>query len=331
MPGIQDFTYFNIGKETTRGTPVAPTRQLYLEGTGNFEPSFNINFHEGENYGRRSRIRRATSQGEDVVIHGRSVNGFPFDSYVFPLSQLLGALVYTGAGADRTVTVVPSMTAANNPLAFSVDVGDDVQNWRLQYAMLTRWKQSAGLNDLTQLEFDGFAQRAVKTAKASPAANTAVVIPGDLWTWKFATTFAGLTGASVQANLVVDHELEVLTGIVAEHYQDGNPYFGQHVETSIGGTLKLTVESTAFAITEFYDKAVAQTLDFVRAKATSPVVLGASFYSLQHDMGIFWDEPKIISRERDGINLYEVSGHLTDDGANGPINSVLVTSLTATP
>jgi hypothetical protein len=35
MPGTQIFTYFNVGKETVRGTPVAPTRKmLYAEGTG---------------------------------------------------------------------------------------------------------------------------------------------------------------------------------------------------------------------------------------------------------------------------------------------------------
>ena len=34
MPGTQIFTYANFGKETTRGTPVAPTRQVYVDGTG---------------------------------------------------------------------------------------------------------------------------------------------------------------------------------------------------------------------------------------------------------------------------------------------------------
>ena len=331
MPGIQDFTYFNIGKETTRGTPVAPTRQLYLEGTGILEPTLALNFHEGENAGRRSEVRRVTSQSEDVRVRARSVNGFPFDSYVFPLSQLKGGMTGVGGAADKTWTGAPSMTAANNPESYSADVGDDTQNYRLQYMMLTRFRQTAGLGDLTQLEFEGFAQRSVKVAKAAPALNNAVVIPGDLWTWKFAATFAGLPGAGVQPNLVIDHELEVFTGLVWEHYQDGNMFGSQHVETAIGGTLKLTVASTAFAITEFHDKWAAQTLDYVRAKATSPVVLGGSFYSLQYDMPVFWGDPKIISRERSGINLYEVTGTLADDGTNPPISPTLVCSLAALP
>jgi hypothetical protein len=302
-----------------------------MEGTGVLEPTLGLNFHEGENYGRRSRVRRATAQTEDVVVRARSVNGFPFDSYVWPLSQLKGGMTGTGAGADKTWAAAPAMTGNNNPEAYSADVGDDTQNYRLQYLMLGRFRQTAGLGDLTQVEVEGFAQRSVKTAKASPAANTAVVIPGDLWTWKFAATFAGLPGASVQSNLVIEHELEVFTGLVWEHYQDGNLYGSQHVETSIGGTLKLTVASTAFAITEFYDKWAAQTLDYVRAKATSPVVLGGSFYSLQYDMPVLWNDPKVISRERNGINLYEVSAQLVDDGTNPPISPTLVCSLAALP
>lgn len=332
MPGIQDFTYLNLGKETTRGTPVAPTRQLQVQTTGVFEPDFNLSFHEGERYGRRSRVRRATSQGESVLFHAKTSDGFPFDSWPFLLSQLKGGLTGTGAGADKTWgPVVPSMTALNNPESYSLDVGDDVQNWRLQYSMLTRWKQIGGLNSLTDVEFDGFAQRAVKTAKATPAAVTPVHPKSELWTWKFATTFAGLAGASIQPNLVKDHELEVFTGLLPDSTQDGNPYFGQHVETDITGTIKLTVESTAFAITEFYDKWASATLDFVRLKNTDPTVLGGSFYSLQHDFGVFWDKPAVISSEDRGINLYEITGRLADDGTNGPINTTLVCSVAALP
>lgn len=337
MAGIQDFTYFNIGKETTRGTPVAPTRQLYLEGTGVLEPTLGLNFHEGENAGRRSMVRRATAQGEDVTFRARSANGFPFDSFVFPLSQLKGGMTGTGAGADKTWAAAPAMTGNNNPEAYSIDVGDDTQNYRLQYAMLRRFRQTAGLGDLTQVEFEGFAQRSVKTAKASPAANLAVVIPGDLWTWKFAATFAGLPGASVVPNMVIEHDLEVMTGLIWEHYQDGNMFGSQHHETSIGGTLKLVVASTAAVITEFYDKWATpaagggQTISYVRAKATSPVVLGGSFYSLQYDMPVIYEDPKVIARERNGVNLYEVTGRLVDDGTNPPISPTLVCSLAALP
>jgi hypothetical protein len=221
------------------------------------------------------------------------------------------------------------MTGNNSQEAFSLDVGDDIQNWRVQYAMMKSWKLSAALGDVTRLEAELFGQRAIKVAKATPAANAAIKIPGDLWTIKFATTFAGLAGASVQTNFLVDWELEVLTGLIWEHYMDGNLYGSQHVETSIGGSLKMTVESTALAVSELYDKWKAQTADYIRLKATGPV-LGGTNYSLQLDLPILWSKVPPISGERDGVNLYKVEANLLDDGTNA-ITPVLVCSLAAIP
>lgn len=330
MPGIQDFTYMNIGKETVRGTPVAPTRQLYMEGTGVLDPDPGLNFHEAENRGRRSTVARVTSQSEDVAWKCKSAAGIDWDSLVFPLTQTKGGMTGVGGGADKTWTAAPSMTGANSPESFSIDVGDDVQNFRIQYGMLKSWKLSSAQGELTELQMSGFGQRSVKVAKATPAANLSPKIPGDLWTAKYSATFAGLAGAAVQTNLLLDWELEVLTGLVWRHYQDGNLYGAQHVETAIGGTLKMTVESTAFAISEFYDKWQSQTGDYVRLKATGGA-LGASNYSLQLDLPILYSNVPPIGKADEGINLYEISANLWDDGTNPIINPILVCSLAAIP
>lgn len=329
MPGTQVFTRFNVGKETVRGTPVAPTRQLYGVGTGVLSPDFGLNFHTGENTGRRYRTRRVTSQAEDVALAFRTVSGVSFDDLVVPFSQIKGGATGTGAGADKTWTFTPSATGANSPESYSVDVGDDIQNWRVQYAMAKSFKIAAALGDVTQLEMDMFGQRAVKGTAATPATNLAPKIPGDLWTIKFAANIAGLGAASIQTNFLVGWELEVLTGLMWEHYMDGNAYGSQHVETDIAANLSMTVESTALAISEFYDKAAAQTMDFLRLKATGGT-LGASNYSAQIDMPVLYEVPEIIAEERDGINLYRVQAHLADDGTNG-IVPVIVNSLAALP
>jgi hypothetical protein len=329
MPGTQIFSYVNIGKETTRGTPVAPTRQFYDDAVGVLSPEYGQNFHEAENTGRRYRIRRVTRQTEDVSLKFSTTSGVAYDDLVWPFSQIKGGATGVGGSADKTWTFTPSATAANNPEAYSVDVGDDVQNWRCQYVMARSFKLSAALGGLTELEMDCFAQRAIKTAKATPAINAAIKIPGDLWTIKFAASIAGLGAASVQTNFLVNWEMEVFPGLRWRHYMDGNMYGGQHVETDIAATLDLTVESTALAISEFYDKAVADTMDFIRLKAQGPV-LGGSFYSAQIDMPVLYEEPEIISSEDDGINLYKVRAHLADDTTNGII-PVIVNSLAALP
>jgi hypothetical protein len=110
---------------------------------------------------------------------------------------------------------------------------------------------------------------------------------------------------------------------------DGNLFGGQHVETDIKGTLSMTVESTAQAVSEFYDKAIAGTMSFLRLKATG-AALGGTNYSAMIDMPVLYDEPVIISGEEDGVNLYTVVAHLADDGTNG-IVPVIVNSLAALP
>lgn len=329
MAGTQIFTYANFGKETTRGTPVAPTRQFYAEGSGLFDHDLGLNFHDAENVGIRLRTRRVTSTKEDVAWSLRTVSGVGYDDLVVPFSQIKGGATGVGASADKTWTFTPSWTAANSPEAYSIDLGDDVQNWRLQYAQCQTFKLSAALGDVTQLEMSGYAQRAVKGAKATPATNSAVKIPGDLWTIKFAANIAGLGAASISTNFLVGFDLNVETGLKFRHYLDGNLYGSQHIETDIAATLNMTVESTALAVSEFYDKAAAGTMDFLRLKATGPV-LGGSFYSAQIDMPVLYEVPKIISGSDDGVNLYSVVARLAYDGTNG-IVPVIVNTLATLP
>jgi hypothetical protein len=331
MPGTQIFTYVNFGKETVRGTPVAPTRQFYSDGTGVLTPDLGQNFHEQENTGRRYRTRRVTRQTEDVGLKINTASGVGYDDLVLFFSALNGAATGVGGAADKTWTFTPSPTASNAPPSWSIDVGDDVQNWRCQYAMPRTFKLSAALGEVTQIESSWFAQRAIKVAKATPAINAAIKIPGDLWTIKFAASIAGLPGASISTNFLVDWDLEIDPGLKWRHYMDGNLYGAQHVETDISAVLNMTVESTALAVSEFYDKAVADTMDFIRLKATGPA-LGGSNYSAQIDLPVLYEEPEIISGESgsDGINLWKIRAHLADDTTNGII-PVIVNSLAALP
>lgn len=331
MPGVQVFTYINYGKETVAGTPVAPTRQFYGDGTGFLTFDNAQEFHEAENAGKRTKIRRVTRQSEDVALALSTPAGVSYDDLVWPLSSLNGTATGTGAGADKTWTQTPSMSASNSPKTFSVDVGDDIQNWRIQYALWQEFTLSAAKGEMTQLEGTLFGQRAVKVAKATPAVNTGVKIPGSLWTIKFAATLAGLPGASVVANFLQDFELQVQTGLRWRHYQDGNLYGSQAVETDISGTLNMTVESTAQAVSQFYDKHVADTLDFIRLKATGPT-LGASNYSAQIDLPVLYEEPEPIAEEDEGVNLWKITARLAYDDTSGTsIVPVTVNTLAALP
>jgi hypothetical protein len=211
----------------------------------------------------------------------------------------------------------------------SVDVGDDVQNYILDYGQLSRWQLSTTFGEKTHFEGDLFAQQVIKGAASAPAENTGIVIPSDLWTVKFAATVAGLTGASVSTNFLRTWSFEYSNGLKPRWYQDGNTFFGQTVETDIEGTLTLEVESTALAVSEFFDKQRAGTLDCVRLRATGPV-LGGTFYSLTLDIPLYWNNVKPLASVDDGVNLYTVEGKMAYDGTNA-FSIVLVNTLAAIP
>jgi hypothetical protein len=187
------------------------------------------------------------------------------------------------------------------------------------------------MGGLTDFSMDCFAKATSKVTAATPAEVVPIMIPAELWTVKFAATLAGLTGASVNANFLRTFSLTWNTGAQTRHYADGTLQAAQFVETDMGGTLELEVESTALAVSEFYDKYVSMALDFVRLKAQGPV-LGGTFYSLQLDVPIYWSKPTILSGDDNGVNLYKVSGDIAYDptGAQS-LGAVLVCSLTAIP
>ena len=98
-------------------------------------------------------------------------------------------------------------------------------------------------------------------------------IPGYLWMPRFAATQAGLAGAQDTLNFLQDFSITHQTGLVPRYYQDGLAYFGQSVEAlPQTATVTLHVEATALAVSEFYDKWAAQTVDFMQLKATGPII-----------------------------------------------------------
>jgi hypothetical protein len=305
-----------MAPETVYGTPVATIRQFY--GEGSFTESAGLNFHENENRSLRTRIARSpTATTEDVAVSFKTTQGISFDALVWFLNMFNGAAVGSGGGATKTWTQTPGMTSTlNAPKSFSADVGDDIQNWRLQGLQWQTIKLSSSRGGVTELEASGFAQRAVKTTASAPAINSAVKIQSDLWTLKQASAISGLAAASVIANLLLDFDLELTTGIVGRHYLDGNLYLAQAIEAKdITGTLGMTVESTAQAVSEFYDKAKAGTVSFLRFKNTTAAIGGVT-YDSQIDLPVYYEMPEILNAEDDGVNTYHATAHVAYDSVS---------------
>jgi hypothetical protein len=330
-PGSQLFSLFQTGKETTKGTAVAATRQWYPDGTGIIEIDPMLAMRRG-NRGTRTQLAAAATRGVAVNLSYRSNSdiGVAYDELVFALNFAGGGTAGTGASADKSWTWAAGGTATTNPQSYTIEVGDDVQFWEFEYSQARAFTLSAAVGEMTQLEMDFFARQPTKTTKTSLSANTAVRIPGNLWKPSFGTAQAELGTATPVTNFLLDWSAEITTGLTPRFYQDGNAYFGQSAESiPVSGIVTLHVESTSQAVSQFYDKWYAQTMDFLQLKATGPT-LGSSTYSAALQFALIYTDVKPIASEQDGVNIYEITAETAIDSTWGQsMGGTVVNSIAA--
>lgn len=317
-PGVQHYTLFQMGKETTAGTAVAATKIWYPDGTG----AVNIDPMQSQfrgNRGTKTHLVGAIQKGVGVSIPFRSNPdmGIGYDELVYLLNQAGGGTAGTGASADKTWTWAPSQTAADTTLTYTIEVGDDNQFWEFEYSFAPSFTLSAARDGMTEAEVNWVARQPTKTTKTSLTAPAVPQrIPGLLWKPRFATSQAGLAGASDQSNFLLDWQAEIQTGWVPRFYQDGNNYFGQMVQAAeLKANLTMHVESTALAVSEFYDKwnpGGAPTVDFIQLKALGPT-LGGSNYSATLQFAVIYTQVNPIASEQDGVNIYEIQAETVYD------------------
>lgn len=315
MPGVRLLSYMQIGKETTPGTSVAATRRMAPDLTSAFTVDWMKTYHEGRSTGTRNPVTYATQQGTMVTINYRTMDtaGIAYDDLPYFMHFPAGGTAGTGASADKTWTSAWGGAVTGSPVAYTIEFGDDVQEFEAEYCQARHIGISAEPSGLTQLTADFYGRQATKSTKTTLTMPNPVNIPGYLWKVRFATTQAGLTGASDIPNFLVSWDAEWDTGMVPRFYHDGLAYFGQGVEAApVTGNLHMVVESNSTAITQFYDKGAANTIDFVQLKATGPA-LGSSFYSSQFQFAVEYTTVTPLSGEADGVNLYDVTARIVYD------------------
>jgi hypothetical protein len=331
MPGVRLLSHFQIGKETTPGSAVAATKRFDPDLSSAFTVDWMKTFHEGRQTGARTNISYATQQGTMVTINYRTPDdtGIGFDQLPYFFHFPGGGTAGSGSTA---VTWGHSWggTSAGSALAYTIEFGDDVQNFEAEYCQPRVLRLSADPSGLTQLEAEFYGRQSSKTTKTSLSALSPVRIPGYLWKPRFATAQSGLAAASDVPNFLVGWNAEWTTGLVPRFYQDGLAYFGQAVEAApVRGNLSLTVESNSTAISQFYDKAASDTIDFVQLKALGPT-LGSTAYTAQVQFAVNYRDVVPLGGEADGVNLYNITAEIVYDSTwNQSIGATVVCNATA--
>src|SRR3990167_3721821 len=187
--GIQPFTIFSLGAETTAGNAVATTRQMYPDGTGLLQIDRMRSFHEAANRGTRSNITHATQMGLLATIPFATAAdvGIAYDELIVPFSFIDGGNTGSGAQADKTWTFTPNQATAGTFDTYTVEVGDNNKNYEVEYCVAREFTLSWGASDLTQLSMDLVGRQATQSTATSTSSNNFQKIVSGLWTLKHAT------------------------------------------------------------------------------------------------------------------------------------------------
>lgn len=332
MAGIRLLSHFQMGLEATKGTAVAATRMFYPDLSSTFQKDWMKTYHEGRRTGRRNPVTYATQQGVAVAINFRTLDdtGISFDELPFFLGFPVGSTAATSGGTSYLWdTFAWGGTASGTIRSFTAEYGDDVQNYEAEYVFAQRLGLSADTDGMTQLTADMVGRQNSKSTKTALTATDPVLIPGYLWQFKRATAQSGLDGASAIPNFLRNWSMDWSTGLVPHKYQDGNPYFGQAVESApVEGNLRLVVDSNSTAVSVFYDKADANTVDFINLTATGATQADGTAYKVDIDVAVEYSNVRLLASDIDGVNTYEVDAKIVADETWGQsIGIAVVNSL----
>ncbi len=308
--GSQMFVKNQYGKETVRGTAVAAT-QMWL-GSANV-PKDREPKHPRDTLGLRmpsSRTEILELLADPVTLAMDGDTG----AYFQGLPLLHGITLKGGVVATETTPsqldyawdFTPSLTAPANPDTITLEVGDNDQNYEIEYLMgkTIDYDFALGENGYLNVSCECFGRQVTKsTATAGLTRPTVNGINADLFQFFLNPTWATL-GATEKVGLVRSGSIQIAAG---NHPKppSGQRYFNTHGEGDLLVTGSLVLEGGANAIS-IYDDFVAGTQRALRFLWTGPQIGTGVNHKLQIDVFASFDEVIPLSGFADKNTLYAV-------------------------
>ena len=231
----------------------------------------------------------------------------------------------TPAQGDYLWPFTPGLTPAagdNAPDAFTLQLGDEQQAWRVPYCMTDRItlkgkvSQDGGAAPVS-LE-SGFFGRYIEenVFTSSLALEGSTPMNAKLAQLYVDTAWAGV-GVTELTDALDEFTLEILTGVHPVFRGAATNYFNKHREGIIGYTASFVVESALRD--ELLSSQQAGDLQVVRLAVTGPVIGTGTPHKLTVDMGGRWEDVTPRDNADRGDNLANIAlrGTYDDTGAKG--------------
>lgn len=299
-----------IGEETTRGTGVAATRILGAD----IGPIPLDRKWEPVKLATGKRSQRNAKRNDTYLVN----DALKFSNAYYQLLPMLirGVLVGGTTGAEQTASqldylwsATPALTGDNAQKAYTVELGDDQQEFEHEYTMFTGFKLGGqipadGGDAPVSLELPYFARQiAESTFTASQALHTsAEFMNAKLARLYKDTTFAGVGGTEI-TNILRGFEIECINGAHPKFLGSGNKYFDSHGHGPLGLMLTLDLESGSAANT-IYDEYQAGTERALRFAINGSQLGSGLNYRVRFDVFGYWETVVPLSKEIDSNNIH---------------------------
>ena len=312
-------------KETTYGTTPALTsggRKLLVSPTGVISEGTTIELGTERSVALRNPLIGST--GTIVSIEPTLSATVPAVSVgELPIwLSMTDAVTPSGTAAPYGFDFDFSMTAANNPVSYSLVATDGVQQYVANYCLAESITIAADRSGLTNLSASLFAQNIAKSsATLAEGTPTSPFMAGRLWNaFQHGSTFPG-TADGTAYEYLLDFSLEYSSGVARQAYLAGTTVFSTHAESNpFTGTLTMTVSSTASAVSTWYDAYRAATPKGVRLTWSNGT------YSAHIMCMIVPTEVQQMAGAEDGLTTMAVTGTLVYDTTSAKSLRIVVNS-----
>jgi len=304
------FNVVQYGGEATasKGTAVAATKiwpgQFPKIGSDS-KPAF-----IQEQLGVRASTRRVKVY-EKLYTNSLSAAHGTFQQLLFPLScGLKGSVTaseQTSGQADYLWDFTPSLTSANNPESATIELGDDVQFWEVEYCMFDKLSLSGNIpqdggDAPVSVEAGFFGRQLTATTKTGSLSLPS----GEFMNAKLArlyvdTAWSGIGGTEL-SNLLRGFQLEILTGVHPDFTGSAATYFNSHKEGEISAMLTITLEAGS-SINTILGLQQAGTFRAARLEINGAQIGSGGTHNFTFDIGGYFEQVDPISDEDRTDNL----------------------------
>lgn len=282
------FNKIQVGMETTKGTLVPATRVLLAEANSAIveeQEKFSPSYTRG--------VRTMNHTAGVIMRKGTMVNvstDLNAEEVLWPLlTGVRGAVTGVGAGADKTWTFTPQLTADPTLDAATIEMirGDGTTNHYYReagYGLTQNFHMEFAYNQVAKLSWGMFAragQTGTATGALVPYPSREILTSNKLAIYKD-TTWAGLGGTQL-TGVMRSVTFDCTTGVMPDYTLDARTDldFTKHLAGSLGATLDMVFEFDATGAT-FFGQWRTNDIIFIRLKCTGSVI-GSAVKTVQID------------------------------------------------